>query len=104
MIKLDSYNIQIDEADIQNVINKGVPIGMDAAGSPAITFEGWALVRSIRRTFLLQSDWTQYADAPLSENEKALWQAYRQALRDIPQVYANYQDVIFPTPPEAVNG
>ena len=38
-----------------------------------------------RRTMLLQeSDWTQFADSPLSDSKKAEWAIYRQALRDLP--------------------
>ncbi|MUM77257.1 hypothetical protein GKC30_06400 [Pseudodesulfovibrio sp. F-1] len=47
-----------------------------------------ALARSIRaeRDRLLGlSDWTQLADAPLSEDERDAWTAYRQELRDVPQ-------------------
>ncbi len=38
-----------------------------------------------RRTMLLQqSDWTQFADSPLTDSKKAEWATYRQALRDLP--------------------
>jgi len=37
-------------------------------------------VRYRRNMLLSQSDWTQVADAPV---DKAVWAAYRQALRDI---------------------
>ncbi len=37
-------------------------------------------VRGQRDSLLVQSDWTQVADAPVN---KAAWAAYRQALRDI---------------------
>ena len=38
-----------------------------------------------RRTMLLQeSDWTQFADSPLSDSKKVEWATYRQALRDLP--------------------
>ena len=39
--------------------------------------------RSMRNAFLAESDWTQYAeDNPLSDEKKAEWATYRQALRD----------------------
>ena len=39
--------------------------------------------RSQRNAFLSDSDWTQYAeDNPLSDEKKAEWATYRQALRD----------------------
>ena len=103
-IKLDTWGVVFDDTQLYPIIAAGIVISQNIDGSPAITFSGWPLVRSIRRYYLLVSDWTQIPDAPLSEAEKALWQAYRQALRDIPQNYANYQDVVFPTPPEVTSG
>lgn len=43
----------------------------------------WGNVRGLRFVFLMQSDWTQIADSPLSDEKKAEWAVYRQALRDI---------------------
>lgn len=43
----------------------------------------WAHVRSTRTQLLRDSDWTQLADAPLTDGDKASWATYRQALRDI---------------------
>ena len=40
-------------------------------------------VRKIRSMKLGMSDWTQGADSPLSNEKKAEWVTYRQALRDI---------------------
>lgn len=57
----------------------------------------------IRRTLLLsKSDWTQAADSPLSEQDKQAWREYRQALRDLPNDYADIQsldEVEFPQQP-----
>ena len=39
--------------------------------------------RSMRDGLLVESDWTQFAeDNPLSDEKKAEWATYRQALRD----------------------
>jgi len=43
-----------------------------------------ATLRARRRELLLECDWTQLPDSPLSPEEKAEWAAYRQALRDLP--------------------
>ena len=40
-------------------------------------------VRSHRDMLLMESDWTQMPDSPLSDSKKAEWATYRQALRDI---------------------
>lgn len=39
--------------------------------------------RGMRTRMLLDSDWTQLADSPLSDADKALYRAYRQHLRDM---------------------
>ena len=59
--------------------------------------------RSVRNKFLSESDWTQCADAPLTENQRTAWRAYRQALRDLPET-TNVADPQFPQPPQAAPG
>ena len=50
-----------------------------------------------RNTLLLQSDWTQVADAPVDRNA---WAEYRQQLRDI-TVQPGYPfEVVWPTAPQ----
>ena len=59
-------------------------------------------IRNQRLYLLLDSDWTQAADVPLSASKKAEWATYRQALRDLPANHTdddNFSDVVFPTPP-----
>lgn len=43
----------------------------------------WGFVRSDRNRRLTMCDWTQLADAPLTDAQRATWAEYRQALRDI---------------------
>ena len=40
-------------------------------------------VRHHRDMLLMESDWTQMPDSPLSDSKKAEWATYRQKLRDI---------------------
>ena len=40
-------------------------------------------IRAERTRLLSESDWTQYTDSPLTQEQKALWATYRQQLRDI---------------------
>ena len=49
----------------------------------------------------MDSDWTQLGDAPLTAEQKTLWQTYRQKLRDIPQDQKNKSanTVVFPITP-----
>jgi len=60
-------------------------------------------VRTTRDWRLSNSDFTQMADAPFTEQKKAEWATYRQALRDL-TTYSeatSLEEVIFPTAPEA---
>lgn len=61
------------------------------------------LIREKRKLLLQGCDWTQTADSPLSEEKKAAWAAYRQALRDLPDEQGgvnSIDDVVWPTPPQ----
>jgi hypothetical protein len=60
-------------------------------------------VRLVRNARLLQSDWTQAVDSPLSDTKKAEWATYRQALRDMPTSVGEattIEEVVFPSVPE----
>lgn len=50
-------------------------------------------LRTRRNEKLQESDWTQLADSPLSEEQKQRWRDYRQALRDLPSLYQDDQTV-----------
>lgn len=61
-------------------------------------------IRAMRESYLLTSDWTQLPDSPLSPEKKLEWAAYRLALRELPQQYAEeteIKNVIYPTQPES---
>jgi len=57
-----------------------------------------AAIRAQRDGLLLECDWTQVGDAPLTNEKKEEWRTYRQALRDLPQSYSNPEEVVFPIP------
>ena len=73
--------------------------------------ESWELLssliisetRNLRNFKLGSSDWTQATDAPLTEEKKAEWRTYRQALRDImtnlPADLDDPENVSWPTEP-----
>jgi hypothetical protein len=44
----------------------------------------WTQLRAERNRRLAATDWTQLADAHLSQEKKDAWAAYRQELRDLP--------------------
>jgi len=56
----------------------------------------WAALRARRDSLLLQSDWTQVADAPV---DASAWSTYRQALRDLPANTTDPLNPVWPTPP-----
>jgi hypothetical protein len=53
-------------------------------------------VREMRNKRLLDSDWTQLADAPL---DKQAWAVYRQSLRDLPNQSGFPANVSWPQKP-----
>lgn len=60
-------------------------------------------LRRKRDRLLRESDFTQLPDAPLPEEQRETWCIYRQALRDLPQLYFNNPgDAIWPVPPAQI--
>ena len=66
------------------------------------TVDGFEHVRNHRNHLLKMSDWaTNASDSPLSDEKKAEWVTYRQALSDYPAQAARVSDLPeWPTPPE----
>ena len=63
----------------------------------------FSYTRDQRNVYLRDSDWTQAADSPLSDEKVAEWATYRQALRDYPSTSSDgtiYGLPEWPTPPE----
>lgn len=56
------------------------------------------VVRDERNKKLLHSDWTQLPNAPLSTEQKAVWETYRQLLRDFPGT-VDLANIQWPTEP-----
>lgn len=61
--------------------------------------EQWDFTRRRRNALLTASDWTQIPDAPLSEEQRAAWASYRQALRDITETSNSPDEISWPAPP-----
>lgn len=77
----------------------GAPI---AAEQPAPSAElAMQLLRDKRARLLRQSDFTQMPDAPLSDEQREAWRVYRQALRDLPEQFAdNPASAVWPQSPQ----
>ena len=69
----------IGQGEISDVVEGDFP-PPSTIPSDEQTVEQAKAVRQERNTKLSSSDWTQVADAPV---DKAVWAAYRQALRDV---------------------
>ena len=59
------------------------------------------ITKTLRNAKLSASDWTQLSDASLSDDKKAEWKTYRQALRDLPThaKWPTLESGDWPTPP-----
>tara|TARA_E500000331_G_scaffold327655_1_gene346798 strand:+ start:677 stop:988 length:312 start_codon:yes stop_codon:yes gene_type:complete len=94
-------SIELDGTVVEKTVEKGDP---DYTESTTYTEEWLAedtgKQQRIKRTHLLaDTDWTQQPDVP--SDTKTKWQAYRQALRDLPthSNWPNLQDSDWPTKP-----
>tara|TARA_R110000824_G_C15171830_1_gene672975 strand:- start:166 stop:540 length:375 start_codon:yes stop_codon:yes gene_type:complete len=75
--------------------------GTDFGPAPSLPLDiSWSNLRRERDDMLDLSDWTQANDSPLTDEVKATWATYREALRNLP---ANTPDptatVTWPTKP-----
>jgi len=55
------------------------------------------VVRGLRDSLLISSDWTQVMDAPV---DQVAWATYRSLLRAVPQQSGFPHDITWPTKPE----
>jgi hypothetical protein len=94
----------------QDITNNGMsllpagaqPISDSEADSVLIPLQSLSAALAIRQqrtSLLLQSDWTQIADSPLTSQQKAMWATYRQALRDITKQVTFPTSVVWLVPP-----
>jgi len=62
-------------------------------------------LRKRRDQLLMESDWTQLKDCPLTLIQATKWDAYRQLLRDFPKlILSSSQKIVWPTKPEKGQG
>lgn len=74
----------------------------EAEDAAAVAGLDWSGERARRDVLLTRCDWTQMADAPLEEEQREAWRAYRQLLRDLPDQFPGLTDpaaVVWPDPP-----
>ena len=56
-------------------------------------------LREQRNNLLLASDFSQFPDAPLTDEQRSAWRLYRQALRDLPQTVVDPLAIEWPSRP-----
>ena len=61
--------------------------------------QAWSIMRQQRDAKLSACDWTQMIDCPLNFQDKAAWQYYRTALRDLPENTEDPTAPIWPNEP-----
>lgn len=62
--------------------------------------ELWEDIKAKRDGLLRNSDFSVLPDVPIDNAKKQEWIVYRQMLRDLPELYTNPDDVIWPTAPQ----
>lgn len=67
---------------------------------PPAAEERIASIRATRDKLLRLSDFTQLPDYPSTDQARAAWGAYRQALRDLPSSIDNLDAVEWPVSPD----
>ncbi len=70
---------------------------MATAATTGLTIEN----RTIRNQLLVDSDWTQANDSPLTDEAKTSWATYRSSLRSLPEHenWPSLEDADWPTKP-----
>ena len=64
-----------------------------------VTAAAWTALRAERNARLAATDWVALADAHLSQDKKDAWFAYRQELRDLPDLVTDPLSVEWPLDP-----
>ena len=67
-----------------------------------VSAAAWTALRTERNRRLAATDWTQLADAHLSQEKKDAWAAYRQELRDLPDEVTDPLAVEWPLDPTQI--
>lgn len=93
--------VEITDVDPKPALGQGWVYSDGGFVPPAPLPATWDDVRAERNELLVNSDWTQNADAPLSDEDRSRWAVYRQSLRDVPQSSDSPDDVVWPAKPSS---
>ncbi|NPD15796.1 hypothetical protein HOY34_11345 [Xinfangfangia sp. D13-10-4-6] len=71
-----------------------------APGAAVMLQDAWAALRAERDRRLALCDFRFNTDYPQTAAEEVAWKAYRQALRDLPDVTSDPLAPVWPEPPQ----
>lgn len=87
-------------ATFNNAVEYIVSIQQPFVSDAAAESMKWDEIRIKRDRLIAVTDWIQMPDSPLSSEQKQAYTSYRQSLRDIPQLYSNPDNIVWPQKPE----
>ena len=103
MPSIDDRTQKVEQDATPSLVDGAWTIGWTTSSKTAEETQAWddsmaSSNRGKRDSLLIQSDWTQVADAPV---DATVWATYRQALRDITDHsnWPNLADADWPTKP-----
>ena len=103
MPSIDDRVQKAEQASTPSLVDGAWTLGWTTSSKTAEETQAWddsmaSSNRGKRDSLLIQSDWTQVADAPV---DATVWATYRQALRDITDHsnWPNLADADWPTKP-----
>ena len=78
----------------------GVPVAKSQTEKDeAEKSRAWVELRNTRNEALLETDWTQGGDAPISDAKKQEYRLYRQSLRSLPENTTDPRNPTWPSKP-----
>jgi hypothetical protein len=95
------FDVLADQA-IRDPETGAVTLEADPLKVQAKLDAAWTSLRTERNQLLRDSDWVALADAHLSQDKKDAWFAYRQELRDLPDLVTDPLSVEWPLVPGSV--
>jgi len=92
----------LDPTNVQVVMSEDGTLTLveDPSKVQAKLAAAWTSLRAERNARLAATDWTALSDAHLSQDRKDAWFAYRQELRDLPDLVTDPLSVEWPTSPK----
>ena len=90
--KLEVVDPYLEDGTVYDINVVDLTADEISANTSAADARAEKAVRDQRNRLLAESDWTQMADSPLTDEEKSAWATYRQALRDITS-HANFPNL-----------